>query len=48
MMNTLRENSAKFKGCGASPEEKVFSGSDVHVSRILSYRGITDLGLRDP
>ena len=33
---------------GASPEEEVFSGSDVHVARILSYRGIADLRFGNP
>jgi hypothetical protein len=47
MMN-LPSNGVKLKGCGASPEEQVFSGSDVHIPRILPYRRITDLRFRDP
>lgn len=44
----LPANGVKLKECGASPEEQVFSGSDVHVARILPHRGIADLGFRDP
>ena len=41
-------NSAKLKGCGASPEEQMFSGGDVHITRILAHRGIANLRFGDP
>jgi hypothetical protein len=47
-VGTCPTRRAKLKERGPSPEEEVFSGSDVQVSRILPRGGIADLRFGDP
>lgn len=47
-VGTSQRGAPNSKNVEPSPEEEVFSGSDVQVSRILPRGGIADLRFGDP